>query len=207
MLIPRSLGRRFAFLQPRFRLAERKVLDVGAGSGAFLRFFGPGSVGIDINQAAIEQARRDGLDVRLCNVETDPLPEGPFEVVWCSNLLEHLLSPHSTLIKFRTAGALLILTVPVIPRGLIKLSPWRLHYKAKDHVNAFTSETLQAAVEFAGWQVREVIVFPWRGPQRPVWSPRVTVVAEQVPSFAYGAKSPKIVEQGTPIYREYRWPP
>ncbi len=70
-----------------------RVLDVGCGLGDLLAtLHSPGSVGIDLSPRVIElaRARHPGLDLRVCDVEADPLPEGPFDVVLLSDSVGHL---------------------------------------------------------------------------------------------------------------------
>src|SRR3954447_220899 len=67
-------------------VAQRgRVLEVGCGLGDLLAALpcGPGSVGVDISSRMIELARErhPGLDLRVADVEHDPLPEGPFDTV------------------------------------------------------------------------------------------------------------------------------
>jgi len=70
-----------------------RVLDVGCGLGDLLAALrSPGGVGIDVSRRVIElaHARHPGLDLRVCDVEADALPEGPFDVVLLSDAVGHL---------------------------------------------------------------------------------------------------------------------
>lgn len=65
-----------------------KVLEIGVGSGDLLAAVGgPGSVGIDVSPRMIElaKARHPELDLRVLDVEFDPLPEGPFDTILLSD--------------------------------------------------------------------------------------------------------------------------
>jgi SAM-dependent methyltransferase len=61
-----------------------RVLEVGCGMGDLLAVVAPrDSVGIDVSPRMIEHGRRrhPELDLRVLDVERDPLPDGPFDVI------------------------------------------------------------------------------------------------------------------------------
>jgi SAM-dependent methyltransferase len=65
-------------------LPSSRVLDVGCGLGDLLAAVAPtNSVGIDVSPEMIERAKRrhPELDLRVVDIERDPLPEGPFDVI------------------------------------------------------------------------------------------------------------------------------
>jgi ubiquinone/menaquinone biosynthesis C-methylase UbiE len=67
-----------------------RVLEVGCGLGDVLSALGgAGNVGIDVSPRMIEHARRrhPNLDLRVADVEHDPLPEGPFDVIILSDTI------------------------------------------------------------------------------------------------------------------------
>src|SRR5262245_46833539 len=68
--------------------SRERVLEVGSGLGDLLAAVGgPGSVGIDVSPRMVEHARRrhPDLDLRVLDVENDPLPEGPFDAILVSD--------------------------------------------------------------------------------------------------------------------------
>src|SRR5688572_22597370 len=70
--------------------AGSSILEVGCGNGDLLASLkGRRAVGIDVSTAAIDQARQlhPQLDLRVVDVERDPLPEGPFDVVVLSDTI------------------------------------------------------------------------------------------------------------------------
>ncbi|MFO0762513.1 MAG: bifunctional class I SAM-dependent methyltransferase/glycosyltransferase family 2 protein [Byssovorax sp.] len=74
-------------------LPGSRVLEVGCGLGDLLSAL-PGihGVGVDVSARMIELAkeRHPGLDLRVCDVERDPLPEGPFDDIVLSDVVGHL---------------------------------------------------------------------------------------------------------------------
>ncbi len=78
-----------------------RVLEVGCGLGDLLAALGSElaghagsteSVGIDISPRMIElgRSRFPSLDLRVADVERDPLPEGPFDAIVFSDAVGHL---------------------------------------------------------------------------------------------------------------------
>jgi|HubBroStandDraft_1064217.scaffolds.fasta_scaffold21629_4 SAM-dependent methyltransferase len=70
-----------------------RVLEVGCGLADLIAGLHASSVcGIDFSAEVIRIARQrhPGLDLRVVDVERDPLPEGPFDVVILSDVLGHL---------------------------------------------------------------------------------------------------------------------
>jgi SAM-dependent methyltransferase len=70
-----------------------RVLEVGCGLGDLLaRLDASHGVGIDISPRMIELARQRhaGADLRIADVEQDPLPDGPFDFVVFSDTIGHL---------------------------------------------------------------------------------------------------------------------
>ena len=93
-----------------------RVLEVGCGFGDLLAAL-PGDVmvGIDISPVAIEigRGRHPGLDLRVADVEHDPLPQGPFDVVILSDVIGHLDDVQVTLERVKqvlAAAARVIVT-------------------------------------------------------------------------------------------------
>jgi SAM-dependent methyltransferase len=70
-----------------------RVLEVGCGLGDLVGALGATrAVGIDVSPRMIElaRARHPDLDLRVCDVETGPLPEGPFDYIVLSDVVGHL---------------------------------------------------------------------------------------------------------------------
>lgn len=151
-----------------YDLNKKKVLDVGSAWGEFLIHFGSGSKGIEINEKEFNFSKAVGLNVEKYNFE-DEWREEPesFNIIWCSNVLEHVMAPHALLRNFHKTlrpGGLLFVRVPTIPSNSLFLFLNRillgfLGYEAKQHVNAFTRRTLEFTIERAGFEIIESNIF------------------------------------------------
>lgn len=201
--------RRLHFVVRHFRLDRMRVLDIGCGKGDYLAHFGPGSIGLELNESYVEAARAKGLDARQANVTVEGLPPGlgKFDAVWASALIEHLNSPHEFLMSVREAlnpEGLLVALVPVT--GPVRWGPWR-GYLAVDHVNFFTPRTFRYTVERGGFDV------VWMGspslPRAPLAvsrvaapiSPNVVAVARAQRDFQYAEKASRQLVDGRIEFR------
>lgn len=188
----------FSNIVRAFSLGNKAVLDIGCSYGEHLSHFRNGSVGLTISEEEAKAGKERGLDVRVGNAE-DLLPEGTFDAVYCSNLLEHLYSPHAFLHNLRASlkpGGVLILGVPVLPfpRSLVQVRKFR-GALAEQHINFFVKSTLKLTAERAGWNVRTVRGFHFSSSFidrlcEPLY-PHLYVVATPDPSFAYTPKRMK----------------
>jgi SAM-dependent methyltransferase len=70
-----------------------RVLEVGCGLGDLLASLPADErIGVDVSPRMIElgRARHPDLDLRVCDVERDPLPAGPFDAIVLSDVVGHL---------------------------------------------------------------------------------------------------------------------
>lgn len=169
-----KVPRRLRYGLEHHGLGHKATLDVGCGYGQGLRFFGPGSMGIDNHREAVTFARALGFDAHRAAIDdpelADLIPNERFEAAWCCDVLEHVTAPHTALIQLRRVlqpDGTLFIRVPIIPRSLVlggaqrvvlrTVYGWGPHYglphEAADHVNAFTPQTLAFMLERAGFDV------------------------------------------------------
>ncbi len=183
-----------------FQLKEKKVLDIGCSYGEHLVHFGNESIGITTTREEVEYGKNKKLKIIQGNAEQiDALNLGSFQVIWANCLFEHILSPHSFLIKLKIVSqhdTLLILGVPVIPRivSLLRLNKFR-GALAVSHINFFTKESLKLTVERAGWQVVDIRSFFFSNHILDLFlsclAPHLYVIASNDEGFKYTAKKMK----------------
>lgn len=143
------------FLQ-RYVAPDAAVLDLGAGSCEFINHIRCGrKFAVDGNPAVREHAAA-GVQAHCGPVgELGWLP-GPVDVVFASNLFEHLPSPEALLAVLRAAHAALR------PGGrLVVIQPnirfaYREYWDFLDHRLALSDRSLSEAVGLAGFAVREL---------------------------------------------------
>lgn len=154
-----------------------RVLDVGCGdgrtSGSWLTANGRAYVGVDVSETGVESARARGLEAqRIEDAAQLPFPDGSFDAIVCTEVLEHLFLPQQAAAEMRRVlkdGGVLIATVPNIgylkrrvelglfgvfnPFGddLSSEQPWR-----DPHIRFFTPATLARMLTLSGFQQVQV---------------------------------------------------
>jgi len=144
---------------------NQAALDVGCGDGFFSREMcarGYRVTGLDLSDVALARARQQGGGTFLAHDTSQrfPFSDQTFALVWCSEHLEHLFSPLSTLEEIRRVlrpGGKFLATVPY--HGLVKnvgiaLFAFDRHYDPTyPHIRFFTKNTLGALATRAGLDV------------------------------------------------------
>ncbi len=155
---------RRALLLGEIRPGER-VLDLGCGAGRFvaaLREAGADPVGVEIAEAALERARRNVPEGDFRLLEADgsvPLEHGSVDLVWCSEVLEHVADASHLLLEARRVlrpGGRLLATVPFHGRVkgvLLALARFDAHFDPLgQHLRFFTRTSLARALEASGFE-------------------------------------------------------
>jgi SAM-dependent methyltransferase len=167
-------------------LGEAAVLDVGCSYGMCLVHFGPGSLGIDNHDECVAFVRAIGREAVLADLE-DPaqleqVPDGSFDHLWVSDVLEHLEAPRLLLRrlapKLKPGGSLLLQT-SVLPRYrpaqrlLRRLGEHP--FDSEVHYHQWTTDTIGHLLRRAGYRVTRIV---------PLVPPRLAPLARLVPADA-----------------------
>lgn len=160
---PWAWERRRALLLGEARPGER-VLDLGCGAGRFvaaLRDAGAEAIGVEIAPAALERARANapGADLRLLEPDGSiPLGHGSADLVWCSEVLEHVADGSHLLQEARRVlrpGGRLLVTVPYhgrVKAAAIALARFDAHFDPQgQHLRFFTRSSLRGSLLAAGF--------------------------------------------------------
>jgi len=141
----------------------RAALEIGCGDGFFsaaLAERGCTVTGIDLSAEGIAKAQRRVPAAKFLQHDlANPLPfaDKVFEVIWCSEVLEHLFAPLSVLeqaYRVLRPGGRMLITVPY--HGLLKnlgiaLFAFDRHYDPTyPHIRFYTKQTLSGLVRRAG---------------------------------------------------------
>jgi 2-polyprenyl-3-methyl-5-hydroxy-6-metoxy-1,4-benzoquinol methylase len=149
-------------------------LDVGCGEGFALAWFaaaGWSVEGIDYSIAGLESMNPDFISHVECGDLFEILERRisggeRHDIVWLTNVLEHVINPVNLLKSFRHLVApdgILVVTVPndgstyqefLLDNGYI---PHRFWIAIPDHLAYFTYESLARTAEATGWKCREII--------------------------------------------------
>ena len=171
----RSLGR-LAYLFPirrrgmdgvvRFLRAkpEGRLLDVGCGSGdwlALMRGLGWQGVGVDFDENAVKVARARGLEVTCGALEQQNYPDGSFDALTLSHVIEHVPDPVQTLAEclriLKPGGTLVVLTPNASSFSHRRFKQdWR-GLEPPRHLHIFSNQSLAALLARAGFKRSAVL--------------------------------------------------
>ena len=160
---PWAWRRRRALLLAEARPGER-VLDLGCGAGRFvaaLREAGAEVVGVELAPGALERARRNvpGADLRLAEPDgTLPLEHRSVDLVWCSEVLEHVADTLLVLTEARRVlrpGGRLLLTTPYhgrVQAAVIAFTRFDARFDPLgSHLRFYTRTSLARALDAGGF--------------------------------------------------------
>ncbi len=156
---PWAFERRRALLLGEAEPGER-VLDLGCGAGRFvaaLQDAGADPVGVELAEGALERARRNVPGAELHALGPDgaiPLEDASVDLVWCSEVLEHVPDTAGLLSEarrvLRTGGRLLVTTPShdLPRRALIVLARFEDHCDPLgQHVRFYSRRSLARVLE------------------------------------------------------------
>jgi ubiquinone/menaquinone biosynthesis C-methylase UbiE len=142
---------------------DAAILEVGCGDASFTRSLGTYSsrvTAIDLSASQIERNARAHPEIKFLQHDVaQPLPfaDAAFDVIWCSEVLEHLFDPGFALREMQRVlapGGQLLVTVPyhgVIKDVLIALFKWDEHFApGNPHIRFFTRRSLSKLAASSG---------------------------------------------------------
>ena len=163
----RHYARQVAHLERLLDGSGRRLLDVGCGAGAFLRFGRDRGWDVDGTDLVVtDWARASGARLWEGELPAIEFGDARYDVVRFNHVLEHTRDPLLELRRARrlvTPGGLLLVGVPNVAglnprlkswqsRVGLKRKRWR-HYAALHHLWFFTPATLRRLAEAAAFEV------------------------------------------------------
>jgi 2-polyprenyl-3-methyl-5-hydroxy-6-metoxy-1,4-benzoquinol methylase len=137
-----------------------RLLEVGCGGGVVLKILsdlGWEAEGLDFDPAAVANARRKGLNVRLGRLEAQGFAGGRFDAIVMSHLIEHVHDPRGLLRECRRLldpeGTLVVLTPNAESLGHRVFQAAWFPLEPPRHLQIFNMLNLRKLVEEAGFSV------------------------------------------------------
>lgn len=159
--LPEDLSPPDLELRRRFALdnvaAGASVLDLGCGTGdlgAAMMAAGARVVAVDVAEAALRRARARHPELELALAPIDgplPLQDGAFDVVWASEVIEHVADTARWLSEVRRVlapGGRLLLTTPSHGRLRLLVDGIERHSDPLgDHLHLYTARSLRTLLD------------------------------------------------------------
>lgn len=138
-------------IESLFNHSERRILDVGCGSGTFLELLASqpvnAAIGIDLNANAIGKCREKGLNAFQADLgSANKIMDGNFDVITFWHVIEHVSNPVNILRQARSLlspQGVIFFSVPLSPPSYeacwtdpLNLPP---HHLTRWNVEALTS--------------------------------------------------------------------
>jgi SAM-dependent methyltransferase len=142
----------------RYRLRDQRIVEIGCGSGDFLRLLcaaGNDGIGYDPSQPTSRYAAGRG-DFAIIGRNFTAEDARGADLVCCRHVLEHLPEPGTLLRRLRAniaAGSVVFFEVPNALFTLDRLGIWDVIY---EHVSYFTPSSLARAFRNAGFDIRHI---------------------------------------------------
>jgi SAM-dependent methyltransferase len=141
-------------------LAGKKLCDLGCNEGHYLRFGGPGSRGLDVSPESVAACRNRGLDAEQHDLNRlpVPLPDGAFEVVLLSHVLEHVHAPLPLLReanRLLQPGGRLVIGLPIEDSLYSRV---RVDYYGgpEGHIYSFSPRNLDKLLRISGFALERL---------------------------------------------------
>jgi 2-polyprenyl-3-methyl-5-hydroxy-6-metoxy-1,4-benzoquinol methylase len=140
-----------------------RILDVGTGTGNFLRqanLRGWETLAVELNMESADSLRNEGIEVIVKPLELADLSSGSFELVSLWEVLEHLAEPKAVLYEARRLLAddgLALILVPNSGSLVTRLLHEKSHtFGGHSHLNHFNAKSLTALLSDLHFDVLEM---------------------------------------------------
>ncbi len=148
-----------------------RLLDVGCGNGQLLtrlRDLGWQVEGVEVDPAAVEQARAGGLKVHLGSLEAQQYPQNHFDVITMSHVIEHVHDPAGLLREchriLQPGGRLVAITPNLESWGHRIFRDAYIHLDPPRHLYLYTFQSFQILARNSGFTIRYLRTSPLAAP-------------------------------------------
>ena len=184
------------------------ILDVGCGNGIICNALAQDYdvTGIDISETALKAVSTKKIQ---CSATDIPLPDGSFDLVFSSEMLEHLTEAElkqAVAEMKRISTRYILISVPnreQLSNTMVKCASCRMVYHAYGHLHSFTTEGLGS--QFQEYQVKRSLQF---GPLTREFNPVLLWIKQhwggqyhhpEAPVLCPGCKSSSFIQVSNPV--------
>lgn len=144
-------------------LKNKKILDIGCGSGVYLKTFEKGSMGVDIAMGNIKMCKKKGLNVIQLDADKESLPfrDENFDAVFCSHIFEHVENPIRLLKEVKrvlSQDGIAIIGLPIENSWIRKYLYEDYYLNHPGHIFSFSVKGGKVLLNYAGF-VQKALYF------------------------------------------------
>jgi 2-polyprenyl-3-methyl-5-hydroxy-6-metoxy-1,4-benzoquinol methylase len=160
--------RSLIYFLKKYQKNSKNVLDIGCGVGTidfYIAKHGSNVTGIDISQNSISIAKKNAEYFKLNKKIVfkvlkfpDEMPQGKFDIIICSEVLEHLNHDKVAVKKIKTLlqkGGILIASSPSQNSLFYRWGLLNKFEKEVGHLRRYTEESFKNLFENAGFKILE----------------------------------------------------
>lgn len=147
-----------------------KVLDVGCGDGTILYILQKDidmeAYGIDISMNAVKKAKQREIKAKVCDLNKEiSFPNNYFNVILCTDVLEHLFSPETALkeiYRVSKQDAIIIFSIPNIGHLKNRIQFFsgknitEPPFQVKSHIRFWTKESFTELLKKNGFKTEDL---------------------------------------------------
>ncbi len=159
----------FAIVENHASVRSGTYCDVGCGPGGVLRIAqdrGWTAVGVEISSWAVEEGKRNGLDICQGSLLDARFPLDHFDAVSMFDVLEHLSAPRqyvSEICRILKPGGVLVVETPNVD-GFFTKNVYKQDadlVKPRAHICLYGPESARRLFEPAGFREYRIMTFPY----------------------------------------------
>ena len=142
-----------------------KVLECGAGEGSILKYLDASAIfpelhAIEISATGIHQIQKRNLprlkEVKKFNGYEIPYPDGEFDMVYCSHVIEHVEYPRILLREIKRVSRFQIYEIPL--DYSIEVDKYVKDFLSYGHINIYTPSLFKFLLKSEGYEIIDDIL-------------------------------------------------